>query len=71
MKFFSSNAPAYRLLRTIVQAVIGVLIANIDTITGLFTVPDVWKPIIAALIMAILSPIMAEIGKGGDGSDGN
>lgn len=62
-KFLTSNDTAFRLLRTIVQAVIGVVIANIDTIIGTFAIPDVWKPMIVALIMAILSPIMAEIGK--------
>lgn len=62
MKFFTSNSARYRLLRTIVQAVIGVIIANLDTIIGTFSIGDIWKPIIAALVMAILSPIMAEIG---------
>lgn len=38
------------------------VIANLDTIIGTFSIGDIWKPIIAALVMAILSPIMAEIG---------
>ncbi len=63
MKFFRSNELLYRLLRTIVQGVIGVLIANLDVILGTFLVDPVWKPIIAAGCMAILSPIMAELGK--------
>ena len=62
MKFLKSNEALYRLLRTIFQGVIGVLIANLDTITGAFQIPDIWKPIIAALVMAILSPIMASLG---------
>ena len=62
MKFFKSNEWQWRLCRTIVQAVIGVVIANLDTIIGTFSIGDIWKPIIAALVMAILSPIMAEIG---------
>lgn len=65
MKFFESNELKYRLLRTIVQSILGIIAANIDTLTGLFSVPDVWKPIIVALVMAVLSPIMAEIGKRG------
>lgn len=64
MKFFSSNKPLYRLLRTIAQAIIGVLIANVDVIIDQFTIGEAWKPIIVALVMAVLSPIMAEIGKG-------
>ena len=63
MKFFTSNEMIYRLLRTIVQAVIGIVIANLDLIIGLFTIPAEWKAFIVALVMAILSPIMAEIGK--------
>ena len=62
MKFFKSNEWQWRLLRTIVQGIVGAIIANIDVITGAFQIGDVWKPIIAMLIMAILSPIMAEIG---------
>jgi len=63
MKFFQSNQTLYRLLRTIVQAVIGVVIANLDTIIGTFQISEVWKPIIVALVMAVLSPIMAQIGE--------
>ena len=65
-KFLQSNETIYRLLRTIAQAVIGVIIANIDVIIGTFTMDVVWKPIIVALVMAILSPIMAELGKDKD-----
>lgn len=66
MKFFESNELIHRLLRTIVQSILGIIAANIDTLTGLFSVPDVWRPIIVALVMAVLSPIMAEIGKRGN-----
>ena len=62
MKFLKSNTALYRLLRTIFQGILGVIIANLDAITGAFSIPDVWKPIIAALVMAILSPIMANLG---------
>lgn len=67
MKFLKSNEALYRMLRTIFQGIIGVLIANLDTITGAFSIPDIWKPIIAALVMAILSPIMASLGGKNDG----
>lgn len=63
-KFLTSNSTGYRLLRTVAQAVIGVIVANIDVIIGTFSIDDVWKPIIVGVIMAVLSPIMAEIGKG-------
>ena len=65
-KFLTSNSTVYRLLRTIVQAVIGVILANADVIIGTFSIDDVWKPIIVALTVAVLSPIMAEIGKGSE-----
>lgn len=63
MKFFNSNDTLWRVLRTIVQAIIGVIVANVDVIIGAFNIGAIWKPIIVALVMAILSPIMAEIGK--------
>lgn len=62
MKFFNSNSTLFRLLRTIVQGVLGVVIANLDMIIGTFSVPDIWKPLIVALVMAVLSPVMAAIG---------
>lgn len=64
MKFFESNELKYRLLRTIVQGVIGVIIANLDVIidqAAVISAPI--RAIIVALVMAILSPIMAEVGK--------
>ncbi len=61
--FFQSNEAKYRLLRTIVQGIIGVVIANLDTLIGLTDIPATVKPIIVALVMAILSPIMAEMGR--------
>ena len=62
-KFFSSNETIWRLCRTIAQAVLGVLIANVDKLISVIEISEVWKPVIVALVMAILSPIMAEIGK--------
>ena len=61
-KFLSSNEPLYRLLRTIAQAIIGVIVANIDIITGAFILDPIYKPIITGIIMAILSPVMAALG---------
>lgn len=67
-KFLTSNDTLFRLLRTIVQGVIGVVIANLDLITGAFSVDEIWKPFIVAVIMAVLSPVMALLGK--DKEDG-
>ena len=62
-QLFTSNDWEYRLLRTIIQAVIGVLINFLpDLIAGTTVIPLELKPIVQALVMAILSPIMAAMG---------
>ena len=66
-EFLTSNEPKYRLARTIVQGIIGVLVANIDMLIGLTPIPPALKPVITGLVMAILSPIMAMLG--GDPED--
>ena len=66
-KFLTSNDWKYRLLRTIVQGVLGVVIANLDLILGLAPIDVEFKPMIVALVMAVLSPIMALLGAKEDG----
>jgi type III secretory pathway component EscS len=61
--FLTSNSAGMRLLRTIVQGIIGVLVANLDAITEAFSFSPMVKTLIVGLVMAILSPIMAELGK--------
>lgn len=56
---FESNKTTCRLIRTIIQGVIGVIIANLDLIFSGLAVPPEYKPLIVALVMAILSPVMA------------
>lgn len=62
-KFFNSNKTKDRLIRTILQGIIGVIIANLDLLVSGLTIPVEYKPMIVALVMAVLSPIMAELGK--------
>lgn len=62
-KFLTSNSTAMRLARTIVQAILGVLVANIDMLLGMTALSPEMRAMTVALVMAILSPIMAEIGK--------
>lgn len=62
-KFLSSNEAQYRLLRTIAQGIIGVLIANLDIIIGKFAFDPALKPMIVAMVMAVLSPVMAMLGE--------
>ena len=64
-KFLQSNEWQYRLLRTILQGVLGVLVANIDVIAGYAILDPAIRAIVVALVMAILSPVMAMLG-GGD-----
>ena len=65
-EWLTSNEAKYRLARTIVQGVIGVIIANIDLILGYVVFDPQARAVIVALVMAVLSPIMAEIGRAGE-----
>ena len=68
-KFLQSNETKYRLLRTIIQGIIGVLIANADLIVSAWHFTPEVKAFIVAMVMAILSPIMSELGA--DSDEGN
>lgn len=61
-KFLTSNEWQFRLLRTIIQGVIGVIVANIDVLAGYVVLDPSIRAIVVALVMAILSPIMAMLG---------
>ena len=61
--FLTSNETKWRLLRTIVQGVLGVIIANIDVMVGTVVLDPAARALIVALVMAVLSPVMAELGK--------
>ena len=67
--FLTSNEWQWRLLRTIVQGVLGVSVANIDLLVGCAVLDPTWRAVCVAIVMAVLSPIMAEIGKAGDGDE--
>lgn len=68
-KFLKSNETKYRLLRTIAQGIVGVIIANVDLMVSGLTIPPEYKPMIVALVMAVLSPIMSELGKNDEEAD--
>lgn len=61
--FLTSNEAKWRLARTIVQGILGVLVANIDTLAGQVVLDPAQRAVIVALVMAVLSPIMAAIGQ--------
>ena len=60
--FLTSNDWQYRLLRTIVQGVLGVVVANLDLIVGAAILDPTQRALVVALVMAVLSPIMAQLG---------
>ena len=60
--FLTSNDAKYRLLRTIVQGIIGVIIANLDLLLGYTAIPAELRPVITGLVMAVLSPLLAALG---------
>lgn len=61
--FLTSNEAKWRLARTIVQGILGVLVANIDTLAGQVVLDPAQRAVIVALVMAVLSPMMAAIGQ--------
>lgn len=63
-EFLTSNDTKYRLLRTILQGIIGVITANLDLLLGYTVIPPELRPVVTGLVMAILSPIMSELGGG-------
>lgn len=65
--FLKSNSWQMRLARTILQGIIGVLIANIDLLIGYTAIPQELRPVIVGVVMAVLSPVMAMLG-GRDGT---
>jgi hypothetical protein len=60
--FLTSNEWQWRLARTVLQGVIGVLVANIDMIVGFAVMDPSLKALVVAFVMAVLSPVMAELG---------
>lgn len=61
-RFLISNDYKHRLLRTIVQGIIGVIVANLDLLVSWLSFSAEVKGLIVALVMAILSPVMATMG---------
>lgn len=62
-KFLTCNSTAMKLARTIVQGIIGVLVSYADLLVSFINIPPELRPVITALVMAILAPTMSELGK--------
>lgn len=67
-RFLTSNEWQWRLLRTVIQGVLGVVVANVDPLMGVAVLDPTWRALCVAMVMAVLSPVMAELGKA-DNSD--
>lgn len=61
-EFLTSNEWPWRLVRTIVQGIHGVVVANVEVLMGTAVLDATWHPICVALVMVVLSPVMAELG---------
>ena len=61
-KFLTSNEWQWRLARTIVQGIL-------DVLAGAAVLDPAARAIVVALCMAVLSPVMAELGKHLDEAD--
>lgn len=66
-EFLTENEWYWRLARTVAQGVLGVVVANLDLLVGTMALAPECKALVVALVMAVLSPVMAEIGKHVDG----
>ncbi len=64
-RFLTSNEWQWRLLLTIVQGVLGVAVANVGLLIGTAVLDPTWRALCVAMVMAVLSPVMAELGKAG------
>lgn len=63
--FLKSNEWQWRLVRAVVQGVLGVLVANVDLIFAQAVLDPAWRASVVALVMAVLSPPMTELDSGG------
>lgn len=68
-RFLTSSEWQWRLLRTVVQGVLGVVVANVDLLMGVAVLDPTWRALCVAVVMAVLSPVMAELGKAGDSDE--
>lgn len=62
-EFLTGNEWYWRLARTVVQGVLGVVVANLDLLVGTMVLEPEWRALVVALVMAVLSPVMAEVGR--------
>ena len=67
--FLTSNEWNWRLARTILQGILGVVVANVDVLVGCAVLDPTARGIAVALVMAVLSPVMAALGAAAEDAD--
>ncbi len=65
-EFLTSNEWPWRLARTIVQGILGVVVANVDVLMGAAVLDPTWRAICVALVRAELGAHAALPEGGGD-----
>ena len=65
-RFLTSDERQWRLMRTVVQ---GVVVANADLLMGVAVLDPTRRALCVAMVMAVLSPVIAELGKAGDSDE--
>ena len=67
--FLTGNEWYWRLARTVLEGVLGVLVANLDTILGFTALGAGARTLVVALVAAVASPVLAALGADGDDAD--
>lgn len=68
-RFLTSNERQWRFMRTVVQVVLGVVVANVDLLMGVVVLDPTRRALCVAMVMAVLSPVIAELGKASDSDE--
>jgi len=61
-KFLTSNKASYKLLRTIVQAILGFIVNNLAMLVAQTNFDASTQAIIVTVTMAVLAPVMDKLG---------
>lgn len=61
-EFLTSNEWQWGLAHTAAQGVLAAVVANLDLLMGVVAMDPTWRALCIALVMAVLSPVMSELG---------
>lgn len=61
-EFLTGNEWYHRFGRTVLQGILAVITANVDLLLGSAVFDSEWRALCTALVMAVLSPVMALLG---------